>query len=389
MVTVSSSWLGQQPVGVAAQSITQIALTPDGTLSTNITIIAGSNATLGSFTLGIVGVSGSLTRSVNLVVGVVDSQSDFSISLGVDPDVVVGTEGNITVTVTSIAGYSQPVTLSASAPPNGVVITFAPNPVTPPAGGSASSTMVIVASRDAARGTFAITVTGTDGTRTHDATFTLRISSCLIATAAFGSELAPEVQSLREFRDQIILRSYLGSNFMQVFDAWYYSFSPEVARQIHDNDDLRAIVRVGLYPLIWSLEAVAAVHEMLPFAGEISALISGLIASSLVGIGYLALPILLVVRFNGKLRRFLDFSWRPAVLAVGAGTGFAFLGLYSRVSFLAQVGTSVLVVGVLLGASMLAVLIVQFTARHAKRYATVIFGAFRRCFPDARRSASQ
>ncbi|MDC0193874.1 copper-binding protein, partial [Candidatus Nitrosopelagicus sp.] len=52
---------------------------------------------------------------------------------------------------------------------------------------------------------------------------------CLIATAAYGSEMAPQVQFLREIRDNTVLQTQSGTSFMTVFNQFYYSFSPTVA----------------------------------------------------------------------------------------------------------------------------------------------------------------
>ena len=52
---------------------------------------------------------------------------------------------------------------------------------------------------------------------------------CLIATAAFGSEIAPQVQFLRELRDNTVLQTESGTSFMTGFNQFYYSFSPAVA----------------------------------------------------------------------------------------------------------------------------------------------------------------
>ena len=52
---------------------------------------------------------------------------------------------------------------------------------------------------------------------------------CLIATATFGSELAPQVQQLRELRDNTVLKTNSGIAFMTAFNQFYYSFSPTVA----------------------------------------------------------------------------------------------------------------------------------------------------------------
>ena len=52
---------------------------------------------------------------------------------------------------------------------------------------------------------------------------------CLIATAAFGSEMAPQVQFLKEIRDSTVLQTQSGSAFMTGFNQFYYYFSPTIA----------------------------------------------------------------------------------------------------------------------------------------------------------------
>ena len=76
---------------------------------------------------------------------------------------------------------------------------------------------------------------------------------CLIATAAFGSELAPQVQLLREIRDNTILQTESGSTFMTGFNQFYYSFSPAVADYERENPVFKEAVRVTLTPLLTSL----------------------------------------------------------------------------------------------------------------------------------------
>ena len=76
---------------------------------------------------------------------------------------------------------------------------------------------------------------------------------CLIATAAFGSELAPQVQFLREIRDNTVLQTESGSAFMTGFNQFYYSFSPAVADYERENPVFKEAVRVTLTPLLTSL----------------------------------------------------------------------------------------------------------------------------------------
>jgi len=76
---------------------------------------------------------------------------------------------------------------------------------------------------------------------------------CLIATAAFGSEMAPQVQFLRELRDNTVLQTQSGTSFMTGFNQFYYSFSPIVADYERENPTFKEIVKITLTPLLTSL----------------------------------------------------------------------------------------------------------------------------------------
>jgi len=76
---------------------------------------------------------------------------------------------------------------------------------------------------------------------------------CLIATAAYGSELAPQVQQLRELRDNKILQTESGDSFMTSFNEFYYSFSPTIADFERENPIFKEGVKVTLTPMLTSL----------------------------------------------------------------------------------------------------------------------------------------
>ena len=76
---------------------------------------------------------------------------------------------------------------------------------------------------------------------------------CLIATAAFGSELAPQVQQLRELRDNTVLATSSGTAFMSGFNSIYYTFSPSVADIQRENPAIREATKVLLTPMLSSL----------------------------------------------------------------------------------------------------------------------------------------
>ena len=64
---------------------------------------------------------------------------------------------------------------------------------------------------------------------------------CLIATATYGSELAPQVQQLRELRDNQLMNTESGSAFMSGFNELYYSFSPTIADMEREHPMFSAI----------------------------------------------------------------------------------------------------------------------------------------------------
>jgi len=76
---------------------------------------------------------------------------------------------------------------------------------------------------------------------------------CLIATATFGSELAPQVQQLRELRDNTVLQTESGTSFMTGFNQFYYSFSPVIADYERENPAFKEVVKLTLTPLLTSL----------------------------------------------------------------------------------------------------------------------------------------
>lgn len=125
---------------------------------------------------------------------------------------------------------------------------------------------------------------------------------CFIATATYGSELSPEVQFLRGFRDQGVMSTFAGSQFMAVFNQFYYSFSPSVASVIADNSLVRGVMNVILYPLIGILHLASVAYSIFSFIPELAIVLSGLVASSLIGIVYLT-PLLVILLRIKRIRK--------------------------------------------------------------------------------------
>jgi len=109
---------------------------------------------------------------------------------------------------------------------------------------------------------------------------------CFIASAAYGSELTPEVQFLRKFRDEIVLSTSVGSNFMSIFHPFYYSFSPTVAEFMSKHPTSQVIGRIALYPLMGILHFAAQTCSLFSFNREIGVVAAGFTASALIGIVY-------------------------------------------------------------------------------------------------------
>ncbi len=76
---------------------------------------------------------------------------------------------------------------------------------------------------------------------------------CLIATATYGTELAPQVQQLRELRDNHLLQTELGASFIESFNEFYYSFSPIIADYERENYVFKEMVRLAITPMVTSL----------------------------------------------------------------------------------------------------------------------------------------
>lgn len=145
------------------------------------------------------------------------------------------------------------------------------------------------------------TVQGTEDTATsmvnkvqNSSTEAAKFSGCLIATASFGSELAPQVQMLRETRDNILLQTRSGTTFMIAFNQFYYTFSPTVAEWEKQNAIFKEIVKTTITPLI----ATLSILSYLNIDSEIEMVGYG-IGVILLNIGmYFVLPAFVVVRLK-------------------------------------------------------------------------------------------
>jgi len=289
-----------------------------------IVSVAGSTPT-GTYPIPIIATSGSLSHSTSFNVTVIPAGlQDFAIGVSLATILInQGGSRTATISVYSENAFSSSVSLSASwsgMAPDGVTVNL-DGPVTPLPNTVASSTLTITPSLTSTTGSYLLQVTGFSGLLVHTANVTIQVTSssttsgstitsvsgtstsgtstspsgaapaCLIATATYGSEVAPEVQLLRNFRDNSLMKTKSGSNFMLVFNAWYYSFSPGVAAYLNTHWVERIVMKGVLYPLVGILYLTSNLFSATSSYPELAVLISGLLASSLIGAFYLGVPL--------------------------------------------------------------------------------------------------
>ena len=90
----------------------------------------------------------------------------------------------------------------------------------------------------------------------EDDDFNGKGGGCLIATATFDSEFSPQVQQLREIRDNHLLKTQSGTEFMTLFNSVYYSFSPYVADYERENLLVKESVKILITPMLYSLSVL-------------------------------------------------------------------------------------------------------------------------------------
>lgn len=122
-------------------------------------------------------------------------------------------------------------------------------------------------------------------------------SGCLIATASFGSELAQQVQLLREIRDNVLFDTQSGMSFLAGFNEFYYFFSPTVSDWERQSPEFKELVKIAITPMLSTLSILNYVNvdsesEMLGYGIGIILLNAGM---------YLVVPALVIV----KVRKYL------------------------------------------------------------------------------------
>ncbi len=372
--TVEISPVGgfSDPITVSVEGLppdATFSITQTGAYAAVLSVRAGES--VGSFVLTVTASGGGKTHTTSVTLQVTPSstptstpppgtppQGEFDFSLQISPESVSVAPGDavtFTVTLQSTGGTPQPVSLTVSGLPSDYSYALSPETVTP------TGVATLEVRTSSTTGSFTVTVTATGGGKVKTATATLSVESgqpgvparCVIATAAYGSEMAPQVQMLRQFRDTEVAATFAGSAFLKVFNAFYYSWSPPVARFISERPGVAAAVRVTLYPLVGILSLSEDLVEAMGGPSELSITASGVLASGLLGLSYLLVPMAAALRLTRtRIRRW----WLAAAGTAAASSAVALAaGVSLTAEVLAAAGSAGLVLSTLALAPMAAI----------------------------------
>jgi len=130
---------------------------------------------------------------------------------------------------------------------------------------------------------------------------------CIIATATYGSEMAPEVTYMRHVRDNMIGSNEVGRSIVNGWNTFYYSWSTPLAQLITTHSTLQPVFRVLLLPLVGTIHATADIYNLtapvnLTFASIIAFLFAAIASTAI----YIVAPLLTIQtvyrkRFNLNL----------------------------------------------------------------------------------------
>ncbi len=199
-ITLSSS--PSSPLGLITSSfsVNPVTVPAGGTAKSNFTISVPANTSPGSYGLTVTGSNTTTSRNTSVSVTVI--APDFTIvSNPSSLNILQGSSGTTTITLSSLYGFSGTVSLTSALSSSGPQVTFSPTSVAVPPSGSISSTLSVSAassggySTPVSQGSYTVTVTGTSGSLVHSATLTLIVGSssgvgALPSVAIIGGAIA-------------------------------------------------------------------------------------------------------------------------------------------------------------------------------------------------------
>jgi kumamolisin len=176
------------PTGVTA-SFSPASIAAPGSGKSTLTIAAASTVAAGNYTITVTGTNGTTSHTAGVTLTVTAAAVPaFTISAApTSVSVAQGASGTSTITSSVSGGFNGAVALTASGQPTGVTVSFSPASIAAP--GSGTSTVTLAVASTVATGSYAITVSGKNGTTTHTANVTLTVTS--VAVPAFTISTAP------------------------------------------------------------------------------------------------------------------------------------------------------------------------------------------------------
>jgi hypothetical protein len=129
-----------------------------------------------------------------------------------------------------------------------------------------------------------------------------------------GSKFVGELHSLRDFRDEYVMKTFAGWNFMILFNSLYYSVSPPVARAVAFSVDLKGLIQTFLSPELVILPLAQSVYlHVYMFDAELAVMLSGLVVTTLLGLVYLW-PFPALLAWKSRSYRRVMFSKKASIL---------------------------------------------------------------------------
>ena len=329
--------------------------------SSTLTIRAEEDAPVGDYSLTLKAEGDGISKTRSFKLSIKEAVKPFDFSLEVTPSSVTIKPGGSTTMVVLVnlrSGKAEPVSLTAAGLPSDFKYSFDPPTVTP----TGSSTLHLTAGNTP--GSYTLVVQASGGKVVKTVSVHVEVveeKRCLIATAAFGSEVAPQVQVLREFRDGFVMKTFAGENFMKTFNAFYYSWSPYVARAEYENPVLRDFIRITIYPLIYSLEVSRIIAQPFSTIPEFAVLVSGIIASLLIGLIYVS-PILLtiILASRWKKRSLPNIRKYYILLALAFGLLLFSIAEVSSITIVMMLGSAIIVLACIALGAILPTIAVRY-----------------------------
>ncbi len=350
---------GQPPEASFSFDPQPATLIVNGIATSTLTVNTTPRIAPDRYTLTVSATGSGVTKTFDIQL-VINPVGDFTVTAD-PPAIALGLANTRTVTikVQATGGFASVINFDVTQPGSGSGLTASVQPTQlVPTGGTIGQVVLVLATdRNAITRTNIISVTAKSGQIVRDVRVSVAVRQsfgCLIATAAYGSASAPPVQFLRDYRDGSIEASAAGQAFMNNFNGWYYSFSPQVANSIAGSEPLRQTFMVGLYPLMVILQASSGVYSSLPKYHEVAAVLAGVVASLLMGLTYISIPAVLTAGLvkrgtrNASMRKLSI----PAISALAMSGLILALGELTGSSITAGIGATGLVVSLSLASAI-------------------------------------